>query len=245
MNKSLLLKEFANPSNKLGPASFWFLNEKLDNKELSWQIKEMQKNGLSGYIMHARYGLEVSYLSEEWFKKIGHIVKESKKLGMDAIIYDEVDWPSGMSGTKVLDDHPEYAMTYLDISWIRCDDKRSIDVPLETGNVVAITGARFRNGCEQEDYRYKVTNLKSLTSYAKSGRLKIDNLKDIDIIFIFIEKELEVYHPKTAFPQPKENDCPFHQQHGWDWYFPYGKYVDLLNPILIILEQISKNFYFL
>ena len=230
MNKSSLLKEFTNPSNKLGPASFWFLNEKLDNKELSWQIKEMQKNGLSGYIMHARYGLEVSYLSEEWFKKIGHIVEESKKLGMDAIIYDEVDWPSGMSGTKVLDDHPEYAMTYLDISWIRCDDKRSIDVPLEKGNVVAITGARFKNGCEQEDYRYKVTNLKNLTSYAKSGRLKIDNLKDIDIIFIFIKMELEVYHPKTAFPQPKEKDCPFHQPHGWDWYFPYGKYVDLLNP---------------
>jgi len=32
---------------------------------------------------------------------------------MEAIIYDEVDWPSGMAGTKVLDDHPEYAMKYL------------------------------------------------------------------------------------------------------------------------------------
>lgn len=230
MNKSRLLKEFGNPSNELGPAPFWFLNEKLDEKELTWQIKEMKKNGLSGYVMHARYGLEVPYLSEEWFKKIGHIIEESDKLGMDAIIYDEVDWPSGMSGTRVLDEHPEYAMTYLDISWVKCDDKKSIEVVLEDGNVIAVTGARFVKGQKQEDFRFKARGLKNLKTFVKDGKLKIGNLKDIDIIFIFIEKELSAYHPKTAFPQPVKPDCPFHQPHKWDWYFPYGKYVDLLNP---------------
>lgn len=230
MNNSSFLKEFKDPSNKLGPAPFWFLNEKLDESELSWQIEEMKKKGLSGYIMHPRYGLEIPYLSEEWFKKIGHIVKESKKLGMDAIIYDEVDWPSGMSGTKVLDDHPEYAMTYLDISWAECGNKSRVEIELEKGNIIAITGAKFSKGYEQKDYNFKLENLKDLSPFVRNGKLLIENLKNIDIIFMFIEKELESYHPTTTFPQPKEDDCPFHQPHGWDWYFPYKKYVDLLNP---------------
>ena len=231
MSQERLEKEFINPPQKYGPAPFWFLNEKLDEKELSWQIEEMQQKGLSGYVMHARYGLEVPYLSDEWFAKIGHIVRESERLGMDAIIYDEVDWPSGMSGTRVLDDHPEYIMTYLDISWLKCEGKRSVNVPLESGRVVAIYGAQYADGANrQEDFRFRVKSVKKLDCHAKADRLKIDNCSDIDIVFCFIEKELRSYHPKTAFPQPRKEDCPFHQPHGWDWYFPYGKYVDLFNP---------------
>ena len=224
-------KEFLNPSNEYGPSPFWFLNERLDLDELSWQIKQMKDKGLSGYVMHARYGLEVPYLSEEWFQKIEHIIKESEKHGMNPIIYDEIDWPSGMSGTKVLDDHPEYIMTYLDISWVKCEDKKSIDMALEDGNVVAVYGAAYMEGNhKQEDFKFKVKDVKDLKQNIINGRLKIDNNKDIDIVFLFIEKELRAYHPKTAFPQPKAEDCPFHQPHEWDWYFPYGKYVDLINP---------------
>ena len=233
MNVLKLLNEFKNPDNRLGPAPFWFLNEKLDEEELSWQIKEMKEKGLSGYVMHARYGLEVKYLSEEWFKKIEHIIKESQKLGMDAIIYDEEDWPSGMSGTRVLDDHPEYSMKYLDISWTICSDKKIVDEKVEEGNVVAITGARFVSGHKQQDYKFKVKDLINLKSYLKDGRLQIENSGNLDIIFVFVEKEFNIYHPQTAFPQPEEKDCPFHQPHGWDWYFPYGKYIDLLNPTAV------------
>ena len=231
MDKSSLEKEFLNPPREYGPAPFWFLNEKLDKKELSWQIREMKEKGLSGYVMHARYGLEVPYLTEEWFARIAHIIEESERHGMDAIIYDEVDWPSGMSGTRVLDDHPEYIMTYLDISWVRCENEASVDVPLEDGKVIAIYGARYaddRHG--QEDFNFKVRDLKDLGKYVKAGRVKIDSCADVDILFCFVEKELRSFHPKTAFPQPKEEECPFHQPHGWDWYFPYGRYVDLFNP---------------
>jgi hypothetical protein len=231
MGKNGLGNDFLNPPQEFGPAPFWFLNERLDEKELSWQIRQMKEKGLSGYVMHARYGLEVPYLSEEWFAKIGHIVRESEKYGMDAIIYDEYDWPSGMSGTRVLDDHPEYILTYLDISLVRCEEKKSLHVPLEDGNVVAIFGAQYEGDAhEQRDFNFKVKNLKDLREHAEEGVLAIDNCADIDIVFCFIEKELLAYHPKTAFPQPVEENCPFHQPHGWDWYFPYGKYVDLFNP---------------
>lgn len=222
---------FADPPREYGPAPFWFLNERLEEEELSWQIREMKEKGLSGYVMHARYGLEVPYLSEEWFKKIAHIIAESEKQGMDAIIYDEVDWPSGMSGTRVLDDHPEYILTYLDISWVHCSNGKSVDVPLPEGKVVAIHGARCSGGGARTDvFNLKLNSLKRLDRYAKNGRFRMDNVSGLDIILFFVEKELRDFHPKTAFPQPKPEDCPFHQPHGWDWYFPYGKYVDLFNP---------------
>ena len=222
---------FSDPPREFGPAPFWFLNEKLDEAELSWQIREMHEKGLSGYVMHARYGLEVPYLSEEWFEKMSHIISESEKLGMDAIIYDEADWPSGMSGTRVLDDHPEYIMTYLDISWIFCGNTGKIDVPLEEGKVVAVHGAR----CEGDKsgkavYGLKLEGSERLDKYAKNGRFIMENTSGFDIVYFFVEKPMRVFHPKTAFPQPEPKDCPFHQPHGWDWYFPYGKYVDLFNP---------------
>ncbi|MBN2324234.1 MAG: hypothetical protein JXQ30_10905 [Spirochaetes bacterium] len=226
-----LKKLFADPPREYGPAPFWFLNEQLDEEELSWQIGEMREKGLSGYVMHPRYGLEVPYLSEEWFKKIAHIIAESEKQGMDAIIYDESDWPSGMSGTRVLDDHPEYILTYLDISWIRCSDRKAVDVQLEKGKVVAIHGARCsKAGTGTDVFGLKLENLRRLDRYAKDGRFRMENDSGLDVILFFVEKEMRAFHPKTAFPQPKPEDCPFHQPHGWDWYFPYGKYVDLFNP---------------
>jgi hypothetical protein len=225
---------FMNPPREFGPASFWFLNEKLDETELSWQIREMAEKGLSGYVMHARYGLEVPYLSDEWFKKIAHIIGESKKYGMDAIIYDEVDWPSGMSGTRVLDGHPEYILTYLDISWTPCSNLKSIDVPLQEGKVIAIHGARCEAGGDGKDvYGLKLKHLERLDRFAKDGRFRLDNSSGFDMIYFFVEKEMRSFHPRTAFPQPQPEDCPFHQPHGWDWYFPYGKYVDLFNPAAV------------
>jgi hypothetical protein len=222
---------FVDPPREYGPAPFWFLNEMLDEAELSYQIREMKEKGLSGYVMHPRYGLEVPYLSEEWFGKIAHIITESQKQGMDAIIYDEVDWPSGMSGTRVLDDHPEYILTYLDISYVHCSDRKTIDVPLQEGNIIAIHGARCTgDGTGADVFSLKLKDLKRLDRYAKNGRFRMDNDSSLDIILFFVEKEMRDFHPKTAFPQPKPEDCPFHQPHGWDWYFPYGKYVDLFNP---------------
>ena len=231
MKRSDLAAQFEKPPHTLGGAPFWFLNERLDKDELIWQVRQMREANLSGYVMHARYGLKVPYLSEEWFDKIGAIVEESEKLGMNAIIYDEVDWPSGMSGTRVLDDHPEYCMTYLDISWLRCENLKGIDLQLEEGQVVAVIGAQYDAPIEmQRDFHYKVKNLADLSDRVQDGRLVVNDTTGIDIVFCFVEKELVAYQPHTAFPQPKSEDRPFHQPHEWNWYFPYGRYVDLLNP---------------
>ena len=53
-------------------------------------------------------GLEIEYLSQEWFDKVKYACSIAKKLGLDIWLYDELRWPSGHAGGKVLETNPEY-----------------------------------------------------------------------------------------------------------------------------------------
>lgn len=83
---------------------FWSWNDKLEPAELKKQIHWMNENGIGGFFMHARAGLQTEYLSDEWLKCIEICAQEAEKLGMDAWIYDENGWPSGFVGGKLLKD---------------------------------------------------------------------------------------------------------------------------------------------
>ena len=83
---------------------FWSWNDKLDIEQLKKQIQWMNDNGIGGFFMHARAGLQTEYLSEEWMKCVEACAEEAKQLGMDAWIYDENGWPSGFVGGKLLED---------------------------------------------------------------------------------------------------------------------------------------------
>ncbi len=72
--------------------------------------------------MHPRYGLEVEYLSDEWFTIFGWCVREAKRLGMRLWIYDEMNWPSGTAGLRVMRQCPDYAGKYLAVERLRRGD---------------------------------------------------------------------------------------------------------------------------
>ena len=108
MKMEQLKRQFANPPSRFTPAPFWFLNHELTDDELRWQIREMNENGVKGFIMHARHGLITEYLSEDWFARIRTCIEEADKLGMKAYLYDENNWPSGAVDGKLLEQHPEY-----------------------------------------------------------------------------------------------------------------------------------------
>ena len=63
-------------------APFWFWNDGLDSEKLLYQLQEMYDKGVYECVIHARRGLEVDYLSEEWFGKIREVAGYAKKLGM-------------------------------------------------------------------------------------------------------------------------------------------------------------------
>jgi len=107
-----LKRQFENPAAEFRLAPFWFWNHELSEKELIWQIQEMHRKGVHGFIMHARHGLVTPYLSDEWFECIEAAVREAERLGMKAYLYDEDNWPSGTASGRVLEENPEFRMSH-------------------------------------------------------------------------------------------------------------------------------------
>lgn len=90
------------PEKEYRPASFWALDGELKEDELKRQIEAFKEAGWGGFFMHARGNLKTPYLSRQFMEKIKFCVKTAKSLGLDAWIYDELDWPSGSAGGMVL-----------------------------------------------------------------------------------------------------------------------------------------------
>ena len=93
---------------------FWSWNGDLQEEELLKQIDWMYKQGMGGFFMHARAGLETEYLGEKWFDCVKACAEKAQELGMEAYAYDENGWPSGFVGGKLLEDienHDRY-LTY-------------------------------------------------------------------------------------------------------------------------------------
>ncbi len=92
---------------------FWSLNERLEKKEIVSQIKGFKKAGLGGFFMHSRAGLKTPYMGKEWMKLIGFAIKEAKKNGLYAYLYDEDKWPSGFAGGVVPEENPDFRQKLL------------------------------------------------------------------------------------------------------------------------------------
>lgn len=108
-----LKAEFQNVPKGYGPVPFWFWNDDLDKNHLLFQIEEMYDKGIEEFIIHARRGLTIKYLSEEWFERVAFTLKEAQKREMCVWIYDENNWPSGYADGKVLAENPDYQVKYL------------------------------------------------------------------------------------------------------------------------------------
>lgn len=100
-------KEFENPSQKYRIKPFWFWNGDMNEEEIEHQIKEMADKGLGGFFICARQGMTIPYLSQKWFDRVEFASKKAKEYGLEAWLYDEYPYPSGMSGGEVLLEHPE------------------------------------------------------------------------------------------------------------------------------------------
>ena len=51
----------------------------LSEDRLRNQVKEMKKQGLGGFFMHARVGLKTPYMQKEWFQCVKSCIEEAKK----------------------------------------------------------------------------------------------------------------------------------------------------------------------
>ncbi len=99
--------EFKHPGIAWRGKPFWSWNGKLEKDELLRQIDVMKEMGFGGFFMHSRTGLETEYLGDEWFSLINACADYAETLGLEAWLYDEDRWPSGLAG-GIVSKHPEF-----------------------------------------------------------------------------------------------------------------------------------------
>ncbi len=83
------------------PLSFWSFNGDMEDEEIRIQIHQLKEQGYGGFYMHARAGMTLEYLGEDWIHACRVAVEEAKRENMQAWLYDENGWPSGFAGGLV------------------------------------------------------------------------------------------------------------------------------------------------
>ncbi|UQZ83677.1 hypothetical protein SK3146_02884 [Paenibacillus konkukensis] len=114
-----LKKAFPNPPAAYRSMPFWSWNDELREEELVRQIEDMNEQGMGGFFMHSRDGLETPYMGEQWMEAVKASVARAESLGMHAWLYDEDRWPSGSAGGTVPARGDEYRAKGLTVEVTR------------------------------------------------------------------------------------------------------------------------------
>jgi len=113
-------ESFFDPPNQYRPMPFWHLNGKLTTAEIEKQMNATKMScGFGGVtvlpvspgLQHPTGlpcpGMEPEFLSDEYFALYTDILENARKLSMQVILYDDIDFPSGMAGNKMKELYPE------------------------------------------------------------------------------------------------------------------------------------------
>ena len=80
---------------------FWSWNSNITREGIDEQLKDFADGRIGGVVIHARGGLKIAYMSEEWFDLFKCAAARAAELGIEVWIYDEEGWPSGFGGGTV------------------------------------------------------------------------------------------------------------------------------------------------
>jgi hypothetical protein len=103
------------PGEPLPPGvyPFWFWNAPLDEAEVRAQVAAMAEQGVQGFFVHPRQGLDVPYLGDRFLGLVRAAVQAAAEHGLIANLYDEYPYPSGVAGGEVLLGRPDLWATRL------------------------------------------------------------------------------------------------------------------------------------
>jgi len=125
---------------------FWFWNGDMRDAEIVRQIEEMAAQGVDGFFIHPRQGLEIGYLSDEWFAKVRVAIDTAKRLDMEVWLYDEYTYPSGVAGGRVQLERPELAARTLEIFVDDIPGGGRVSLDYEWGHILDICAAPLVDG---------------------------------------------------------------------------------------------------
>ncbi|MFQ3548969.1 MAG: glycosyl hydrolase [Armatimonadota bacterium] len=183
------------------PVPFWFLNGKIDRWHIEKEFEMMQEKGVSEVIVHPRYGLEVEYLSDDWFEIFGWCLQEAKKRKMHVWIYDELNWPSGTAGMQVMKINENYQGKYLAVDIIKASDidKESFVLGLYTIeaniDVRKVVSTKIIKSIDEIDLQTNDSYIFNCTK--KFDRFYIDTL-NFDAVNCFKQLTYEEYYKRFS-----------------------------------------------
>ena len=119
--------EFANPSGQYRPQPFWHMNGDMSEELLLTQMQNAYlKDGFGGVTVLPvsqgnswganpieSPGTNPPYLSEKFFDRYLYILNYSKQNGKQVVMYDDLDFPSGIAGGQFEKVYPELTRKYL------------------------------------------------------------------------------------------------------------------------------------
>ena len=71
---------FRTPSEEFRPVTMWFWNDDLRKEEITFQLEQFKQQGVCEIFVNATWGIDVDYLSDEYFAFVQHAVEECKRL---------------------------------------------------------------------------------------------------------------------------------------------------------------------
>lgn len=220
--------EFRNPGPEWRIHPFWFWNGRMDDSEIIRQIQEMADKGIGGFMICARQGLDIPYLSEDWFAKVKTAVEAAKSAGLQVWLYDEFPYPSGMAGGEVTLGLPEAVQRLLvhrtacvhggerirmELPWARILYANAVPIRTDgSRDWTAAADLRERIGSIQPHQLYQETGLTSYNrkrffTYNTSFRLDWQAPPGLWEIIVFMEEELHDFKYYGSLSDPCQEEA--------------------------------------
>lgn len=186
------LKKLEDTEISYRPLNYWGWLENIAPEEVKWQIRQMSEVGLGGYVMHARGGLLIPYMGDQWMASVKAMIEQGNELGMTTIIDDEDGWPSGFGAGKVNGKGEEYWLKWLECERINPEQFEATDCTI---GVYKIKGNKVELIKDFSKIKYSKDEI--IHIYYKSSKYYVDNL-DPKVVKEFIDVSYQEYHNKFS-----------------------------------------------
>lgn len=221
-------ERFRNPEASYRPLPFWFWNGDMNDEEIQRQIMEMAEKGVGGFFICPRQGLQIPYLSETWFAKVGIAIAAAKKHGLEVWLYDEYPYPSGIAGGEVTLLHPEAKHQTVTVTHVQADGGEKVLLELPWAKVllakaVPVSVSGERQWREALDIAGAIGNIQTEPIFQKTG------------LTAYNQKRFFTYGTKLALDwQPPRGmaeswDVIIYQEKEIEDFKYYGTFVDPCN----------------
>ena len=134
---------------QFGIQPFWFWNGEMREDEIVRQIEAMHAQGLRGFLIHPRQGMEIPYLSRTFFDRVRTAVEAAAARGMEVWLYDEFPYPSGVSGGEVLLAEADYRCRQLERAWLEAEGGAEVELDAPWGRLLTARAYAIVDGAVQ------------------------------------------------------------------------------------------------